>query len=142
MINELVGGRVTDGKLSAERMQRRALVLEDNEDARELLRIFLQNLGFAVVATSGGLEGFKAFQRALPDVIIADLAMPEGDGFDFIARVRSMPADRGGKVPAIALSAFSGRTVVDLALRAGFDRFVAKPVDVDKLARTIEELLR
>jgi len=137
----LVGDRVIDGKLKAERMQRQVLVLEDHEDTRELLRILLQNLGFAVVATSGGVEGFKAFQRAVPDVIVSDLAMPEGDGFVFIKRIRSMAADRGLKVPAIALSAFSGRTVVDLALMAGFDRFIAKPVDLEELARTIEELL-
>jgi len=133
---------VTDGKLNAERTPKPVLVLEDHEDTRELLTILLQNLGFAVVATSGGAEGFKAFQRTRPDLIIADLAMPEGDGFVFIKRVRSMPADRGGKVAAIAVSAFSGSTVVDLALRTGFDRFITKPVDLEELASTIEELLR
>jgi CheY-like chemotaxis protein len=133
---------VTDGKLNAEKTPRPVLVLEDHEDTRELLRILLQNLGFAVVTTSGGADGFKAFQRSRPDLIIADLAMPEGDGFVFIKRVRSMPADRGGKVAAIALSAFSASTVVDLALGTGFDRFIAKPVDLEVLACTIEELLR
>jgi CheY-like chemotaxis protein len=77
-----------------------------------------------------------------PDVILCDLSMPDGDGFGFIAQVRALPEENGGKVPAIALSGFSGPKVVDRALRAGFDRHVAKPVGLNTLIGAVTELLQ
>jgi CheY-like chemotaxis protein len=68
--------------------------------------------------------------------------MPDGDGFGFIAQVRALPEENGGKVPAIALSAFSGPKVVDRALRAGFNRHLAKPIGLDTLIGAVTELLQ
>ena len=83
-----------------------------------------------------------AFELRRPDIIISDLAMPDGDGFSLIARVRSMTAEAGGRVPAIALSAFSAPKIVDRALRSGFNRFLAKPISLDRLFTAVDELLR
>jgi CheY-like chemotaxis protein len=130
-----------NGESSTERVERHVLVLEDHEDTRMLLGILLGNLGFTVDATAGVADGFAAFQQKRPDVILCDLSMPDGDGFGFISQVRALPEQNGGKVPAIALSAFSGPKVVDRALRAGFNRHLAKPVGLDTLIGAVTELL-
>src|SRR5262249_22943528 len=131
-----------NGESSTDRVVRHVLVLEDHEDTRMLLGVLLRNLGFTVDATPRVTEGFAAFQQKRPDIILCDLAMPDGDGFSFIARVRALSQEKGGRVPAIALSAFSGPKVVDRALRAGFNRHLAKPVGLDVLISTVQELLR
>jgi CheY-like chemotaxis protein len=131
-----------NGESSRERVPRHVLVLEDHEDTRLLLSILFRNLGFTVDATSRVADGFAAFQQKRPDVILCDLSMPDGDGFGFIARVRALPEENGGKVPAIALSAFSGPKVVDRALRAGFNRHLAKPVGLDTLIGAMTKLLQ
>ena len=130
-----------NGESSTERVARHVLVLEDHEDTRMLLGILLRNLGFTVDATARVADGFAAFRQKRPDVILCDLSMPDGDGFGFIAQVRALPEENGGKVPAIALSAFSGPKVVDRALRAGFNRHLAKPVGLDTLVSAVTELL-
>jgi CheY-like chemotaxis protein len=131
-----------NGESSTERITRHVLVLEDHEDTRILLGILLRNLGFTVDATARVAEGLAAFQRRRPDLILCDLSMPDGDGFDFIARIRALPDETAGTVPAIALSAFSGPKVVDRALRAGFNRHLAKPVSLDTLISAVTQLLR
>jgi len=130
-----------NGNLKGGRIAMRVLVLEDQEYIRLLLVVLLRKLGFTVEAVAGRTEGFAAFQRVMPDVVVCDLAMPDGDGFSFIKRVRSLTDEAGGSVPAIALSTFSAPNVVDLALGAGFNRFLAKPVDIHRLASVIRELL-
>jgi CheY-like chemotaxis protein len=131
-----------NGESSTERVVRHVLVLEDHEDTRMLLGILLRNLGFTVDAAARVAEGFTAFQQKRPDIILCDLAMPDGDGFGFIARVRALSEEKGGRVPAIALSAFSGAKVVDRARRAGFNRYLVKPVSFDTLISAVHELVK
>jgi CheY-like chemotaxis protein len=76
----------------------------------------------------------------LPDVILSDLAMPGGDGYSMIKRIRELPAEEGGNVPAIALSAFASSDNKKKALESGFQKYSTKPFEPDHLIPAIVEL--
>jgi CheY-like chemotaxis protein len=75
-------------------------------------------------------------------LLLADIAMPGEDGYSLIRRVRALPAEQGGRVPAVALTAYAGERDRELALEAGFDRHIAKPVEHAQLFETIADLMR
>jgi CheY-like chemotaxis protein len=81
-------------------------------------------------------------QRARPDVLVSDIAMPEVDGYELVRRVRALPEDRGGQTPALAITAHAGKDVLERALRSGFHRYAAKPIDVETFVATVAELGR
>ena len=72
---------------------------------------------------------FTDLRTKLPDVIISDLAMPEEDGYSLMTRIRQLPADKGGKIPALALSAFASAESRQRAFDAGFHRYLTKPFE-------------
>ncbi len=115
------------------------LAVDDDEEARELLRLVLaRHVRELVVADSveRALELLKSVQPAL---IISDLCMPDYDGYDLIRRVRATVENRA--TPAIALSAYSLDASRDAALAAGFDMFVRKPLDVTHFVAVLGALL-
>jgi DNA-binding response OmpR family regulator len=118
----------------------RILVIEDDPDARELMRAVLQHRGACVdVAESVG-HAFDLLEATRPDVIVSDIAMPEEDGMAFIRRLRALPEERAARIPAIAVSAFAGSSDRARGLAAGFDQYMAKPVDFDELCATIRAI--
>jgi PAS domain S-box-containing protein len=120
------------------------LLVEDDRDSRELMQLFLEQSGARVLEADSAAPAFDLLHRPgrrLPDLILSDLAMPEEDGYSLIARIRKLPADQGGEVPAIALSAFATVESKKRALEAGFHRYATKPFDPDALLATILELL-
>ena len=82
-------------------------------------------------------ECLASLDRELPDVVLTDLAMPGADGFELIRRLRDRPAERGGRVPAIALTAYARSEDSERSLAAGFDVHLSKPVDLDDLLSTV-----
>jgi CheY-like chemotaxis protein len=83
----------------------------------------------------------QALQSRPPDVLISDIGMPEMDGYDLIRQVRRLSPDAGGRVPAIALTAFAHGSDHREALRAGYDRHLPKPVDAVTLTRTVRDVV-
>jgi CheY-like chemotaxis protein len=120
------------GRLSAVR----ALVVEDDQDTREMLVEFLALDGAIVLSAVSGVEGFDVFERERPDVVVSDLWMPGGDGFEMIRRIRAQPLERGKLTPAVAVSAAEA---VRPALSAGFHAFAAKPFDIETLVDIIAD---
>jgi CheY-like chemotaxis protein len=116
------------------------LIVEDDPSTRLMLESALGGFGAAVLTASSPQEAM----RVLADrrcVVISDIAMPDEDGYTFIARLRI--AERGShRRPAIALTANARTEDRDRALSAGFDSFLAKPVDVHELAGEIERLAK
>jgi CheY-like chemotaxis protein len=106
----------------------RILVVEDDTDARELLSAVLTEAGAVVECASSVATGFDAFSRFKPNLLLSDIAMPEEDGYSLMRRVRSLCAAEGGRVPAIALSAFTRGEDRIKALEAGFSLHMGKPV--------------
>ncbi|HEX4353349.1 MAG TPA: ATP-binding protein, partial [Polyangiales bacterium] len=117
------------------------LVVDDDEDARYLLESALERVG-AQVSTADSARGAMAFlENHRVDVLISDIGMPGEDGFSLMKRVRALPAHRGGLIPAIALTAYARSEDVARALAVGFMRHLAKPADVDELARAVAKLV-
>lgn len=115
----------------------RILLIDDETDARDVATFTLQEAGAIVTATESPLKALTLFAQSLPDVIVSDVGMPEMDGYTLIQRIRAMPAQQGGQIPAIALTAYAGEINQKQAKTAGFHHHLAKPVDPDELIRTV-----
>jgi CheY-like chemotaxis protein len=118
----------------------RVLVVEDDKATLEMLRFALADAGAEVIPASSPREALQTLDRRLPHVLISDLAMPGEDGFDLIARVRGRPPERGGKIPAVALSAYARPEDSARARAAGFQLHLCKPIDPDALVDVVAEL--
>ncbi|MBV6459305.1 MAG: Sensor histidine kinase RcsC [Fimbriimonadaceae bacterium] len=118
----------------------RVLVVEDDEATRRVVEKLLSIHGATVTATGSGQAGLQLLESTKPSVVLSDLGMPEMDGFTFIQRLRAHDDPAVAKVPAIALTAFTGHEDRDRAILSGFDSFLAKPVDTNQLISTIMEI--
>ena len=117
----------------------RVLVVEDDADARTLVRRVLADSGATVVATASAAEALAALESFTPDVLVSDIGMPEQDGYELIRRVR-MLGGAAGRVQAVALTAFARMEDRTQAMLAGFQMHLAKPVDPRELAITVASL--
>jgi signal transduction histidine kinase/ActR/RegA family two-component response regulator len=115
----------------------RVLVIDDDPRVREALALLLDRAG-AVVDTAGSAAAARAqIACCAPDALVCDIAMPIEDGYSFIRGVRASGAD----IAAIALTAHATETDIERALAAGFDRHLAKPIELDSLVANIDELV-
>ena len=120
----------------------RVLVVDDDQDARELVTVLLRSRGAEVTAVASADECTSVFDREVPDVLVSDIAMPGQDGLDLMRRLRQRPAAQGGKVPAIALTAYARDEDRARSISAGFDLHLSKPVDLDELVASVARLAR
>jgi CheY-like chemotaxis protein len=122
------------------------LVVDDELDARELLVAMLRERGADVISVSSSVEALEQLASRsngyFPDVLVSDIGMPEEDGLELITKVRSMEPEQGGRIPAIALTAYAREEDRDRVLDAGFQIHLAKPVEPPILAATIADLAR
>ncbi|MEG4456949.1 PAS domain-containing protein [Microcoleus sp. N9_A1] len=119
----------------------RVLAVDDDADARDLVVFLLEDCGATVTAVSNAADALAALTVSVPDLLLSDIGMPDTDGYMLLRQVRALPADRGGLVPAIALTAYAGEIDYQQALAAGFQRHICKPLDPDKLVQAIWEVL-
>ena len=119
----------------------RILLVDDELDTRDLLATGLSRCGANVCVASSAEEGSKLLAEDTPDVLISDIGMPKQDGYEFIRRVRKLPADRGGRVPAVALTAYARVEDRLKALKAGYQMHVPKPVEFTELVAVITSLV-
>jgi PAS domain S-box-containing protein len=118
----------------------RVLVVDDDRDTLEVVKQLLEHAGADVTAAASAEEALEAMQRAPPDVIVSDIGMPGQDGYELIRRVRGLSPERGGKVPAAALTAFTQSDHRQRALAAGFQLYLAKPIEPDELTAAVAKL--
>lgn len=118
----------------------RVLVVEDEEDTRELVVTALQQCGAEVAAVDSVPAALEAFDGALPDVLVSDIGLPDEDGYSLIHKVRSRSPADGGHVPAAALTAYARAEDRRRALEAGFQTHLAKPLDPSVLVATVASL--
>jgi len=118
------------------------LVVEDEDDTRELIARALAHAGASVAAAGSAAEALSLFHRERPDVLVCDIGMPGEDGLSLIRKLRAGDAggDGGAALPAAALTAYAGPADRARILAAGFQRHLAKPVDFAELRRTVAEL--
>jgi PAS domain S-box-containing protein len=116
------------------------LVVDDEPDARDVLVALFAQCGAVVAAAGSAADALRAVADHRPDVLVSDVAMPGADGYDLIREVRALPPERGGQVPAVALTAYARSEDRDRALAAGFHAHVPKPVEPARLARLVAGL--
>jgi len=133
------GERQSEDRLPAGLM---VLLVDDEEDAREALRRILQQNGMLVTTAASAREAFELVESLQPDILVSDIAMPGEDGLSLIRRVRMLPFDRGGQIPAAALSACAGAEDRGKALLAGFQHHIPKPLDPAHLLAVIAKMAR
>ena len=116
------------------------LVVEDDADSRESLVRVVEQYGAHVRGVATASEAIQALEAAIPDVLVSDIGMAGEDGYDLIRRVRLLPAERGGRLPALAVTAYGGESDRIKAIAAGFEAHVAKPVAPAELVTEIARL--
>ena len=116
---------------------RRVLLIEDSDDAREMLRMMLELAGHAVYDAADGTRGLELLNDVRPDVAIIDISLPTMDGYQVAKRIREEPLGRD--ILLLALTGYSAPGDADLASQHGFDHHLVKPIDVDQLTRLLNE---
>ena len=118
---------------------RTVLIVEDDEDARYLMRLELEHLGYLIIEAENGEQAVEVAERDHPDIILMDLSLPRMDGIAATQKIRA--TDGLGGVPVIAVTAHQETDFREGAKAAGFDAYVTKPIDVNWLKELIAGLL-
>ncbi len=123
----------------------RVVVVDDEEDAREMIATTLHDYGAQVQAASSGAEAIELLVRrepgARPDVLVCDIGLPGEDGYAVLRRVRTLPIEQGGAIPAVAVTAYARVEDRLRALQAGFQMHVAKPVEPAELVTVLASVV-
>ena len=117
------------------------LLVEDDDDSREIVAMLLASYGAEVIEARSAAEAMQQLSRSVPDVLVSDIGLPDEDGFSLIRSVRALPPDKGGAVPALALTAFARNVDSERALQEGFQLHLAKPAAPQELIDTIARLV-
>jgi CheY-like chemotaxis protein len=115
----------------------RVLVVDDEPETRELIRYLMEQCEAQVQTAAGAEEALRLLQAGTFDALVSDIGMPEVDGYGFIRRVRALPAEQGGRIPAVALTAYARSEDRTKALRSGFTMHLAKPIEPSELLAVI-----
>lgn len=118
----------------------RVLVVDDEPDARDLLIAVLGEYGAEVTAVATASVALESLKQLQPNVLVSDIGMPGEDGYALIRKVRALDAEQGGRIPAVALTAYARAEDRKQALLAGFQLHVPKPADPAELAAAIANL--
>jgi PAS domain S-box-containing protein len=120
----------------------RVLVVDDDNDTRELIVFILEQYGAQVTAASSGAEALSVLPQSEADILLSDIGMPEMDGYMLIRQIRAMPSKQVREICAIALTAYAGESDRQQVLLAGFAEHISKPVEPEQLANAIVNLVK
>lgn len=120
----------------------RVLLVEDDADGREALRLFLRAGGADAEAVGNARDALQAFDRERPDVIVSDIGMPDEDGYALLRQIRARETVGGGRTPVIAVTGYVRPEDRAHILAAGFQAHVRKPVDPDEIVAVVAAMLR
>jgi CheY-like chemotaxis protein len=117
----------------------KVLLVDDATDTLDVLQQILQHSGATIMAASSAGKALALLEHERPDVIVSDIGMPDVDGFELMRRIRRRSAGAGGAIPAIALTAFTRQDDRNKAMQAGFNDYLAKPVEPASLLAHIAQ---
>ena len=123
-------------------------MVDDNVDTLELVTIILGEYGTEVITAASATEAIEAITQGArracaqlkPNILISDIAMPGVDGYSLIRKVRTLSSERGGQIPAIALTAYASEEERTRILAAGFQMHIPKPVEPSELVAVVAKL--
>jgi CheY-like chemotaxis protein len=118
----------------------RVLIVDDEADARSVLTAIIEQCGAEVMAVAATAEALAALDSFKPDVLMSDIGIPGEDGYSLIRKVRALSPEQGGKIPAVALTAYAREEDRMRALLAGYQSHVAKPVNPAELIAVLSGL--
>jgi len=113
--------------------------VDDEADSLIILTLVLEQEGAEVISVASASAALELFSQVAVDLIISDIGMPDTDGYTLIEEIRKLP--QGQNIPAIALTAYAAEIDVQHSLDAGFQKHLAKPIDISLLIATVAELL-
>ena len=116
------------------------LVVEDDSDTREMLKFVLEQNGAAVLAVDAVQPAIQLFVRTRPDAVVADIGLPEYNGYALIAKIRELERDKQSRTKCVAVTAYATPTDRDVALSSGYDAYIAKPFKPGELIETVRAL--
>jgi signal transduction histidine kinase len=119
----------------------RILVVDDDRDSSEFIAFVLEQSGAIATVAASAQSALQVFPSFHPDVLLSDIGMPEENGYSLIRKIRLLPPEQGGQIPAIALTAYARDQDRDEAIAAGFQLHLAKPVAPDDLIAAIKKVL-
>ncbi|MBG1240887.1 hybrid sensor histidine kinase/response regulator [Nostoc sp. NZL] len=114
-----------------------ALLVDDDRDSREFIGFLLEQYGAQVTEVESAHDALSSLKQAKFDLLISDIGMPDMDGYTLIRQIRKQSPDQGGEIPAIALTAYAGEIDQQLALAAGFQQHISKPIELEVLMQAI-----
>jgi CheY-like chemotaxis protein len=117
----------------------KVLLVDDADDTLDVLQEILQHSGAIIMSASNARTALALLEREQPDVIVSDIGMPDVDGFELMRRIRGRAVSAGGAIPAIALTAFTRKDDRNKAMQAGFNDYLAKPVEPGSLVAQIAQ---
>ena len=117
-------------------------LIEDNCDTRTMVSEVLTHCGAMVTVYQRADQALADLGEFVPTLFICDLSMPGVDGLNFMRRMRTLPPERGSRIPAIAITAYYEDFAAAAALEAGFNAYMTKPIRLDELARLVSDLAR
>jgi CheY-like chemotaxis protein len=116
------------------------LIVEDTNEQRDLVSMYLEMSGYHVEVANDGLQGLAQARKLKPDLILLDLGMPKMDGYQMIAELR---ADEKLKdIPVVVISAWTAATHRDRARAAGADAFITKPFELGHILSTVQKYVQ
>ncbi|HEY6401004.1 MAG TPA: ATP-binding protein, partial [Blastocatellia bacterium] len=120
----------------------RVLVVDDDEDTRQLQKRVLESHGATVKTAASAAEALEMVAANPPEALVADIGMPGEDGYSLMRKIRKLPPGSGGTVPALALTAYARPEDRARALVAGFQQYATKPIEPDELVAAVAKLTR
>jgi CheY-like chemotaxis protein len=119
---------------------RQILVVEDDSDTREMLKFVLEQNGAAVFATDSVPPAVELVEKVHPDAVVADIGLPEYNGYALIAKIREFDKKEQLQTKCVAVTAYATPTDRDIALKSGYDAYIAKPFEPEELVQTVAQL--
>jgi CheY-like chemotaxis protein/anti-sigma regulatory factor (Ser/Thr protein kinase) len=120
----------------------RILIVDDEDDSRNLVGAILEECGCEVISAASVPDALAMMAARVPDLLVSDIGMPGEDGYELIRKVRALPRDRGGDIPAAALTAYARAEDRQRMLNAGYSIHLAKPVEPAELVAVVATLSR
>lgn len=120
----------------------RALIVDDNADARVILQAVFEYCEAQVTVADTGRAALRMFLESAPHVVICDIAMPHWNGYRLLREIRALPRERGGATPIIAVTAYQEQHQGSRSLAAGFTAWLTKPVNLAELVALVEHLVK
>ncbi len=138
----LVGSNQTAKPAPPDLSGLQVLIVDDEPGSLEVFAEIVKSFGGKPLQCSSVRDAMTLFEKFRPDVVVSDIAMPLEDGYALIRKIRALPSEKGGRVPAIALTAYAAHHDIERVVAAGFQEHMSKPVDSEKFGCAIARLAK